>query len=96
MPKENRQRAVQIHFRVSEKERNLIYLKMEQAGIHDTNAYLRKMAIDGYVVCADMSDVKELVAQTSTRLPTAPMKRIVCTPRTWPTWSTITACCWTV
>ena len=62
MPKENRQRAVQIHFRVSEKERDLIYKKMEQAGIHDTNAYLRKMAIDGYVVYADMSDVKELVA----------------------------------
>lgn len=62
MPKENRQRAVQIHFRVNEKERDLIYRKMEQAGIRDTNAYLRKMAIDGYVVYADMSDVKELVA----------------------------------
>ena len=62
MPKEHRQRAIQIHFRVSEKERDLIYRKMEQAGIRDTNAYLRKMAIDGYVVYADMSDVKELVA----------------------------------
>lgn len=62
LPKENRQRNIQIHFRVNARERDLIYRKMEQAGIRDTNAYLLKMAIDGYVIYADMSDVKELVA----------------------------------
>ena len=34
---------------------------MASAGIRSQSAYLRKMALDGYVVKLDLSDVKELV-----------------------------------
>ena len=46
---------------VDERERDLILEKMEQANIRNMGAYLRKMAIDGYVVKLDLSDVRELV-----------------------------------
>ena len=36
--------------------------KMEQLGIHNQRAYLRKMAVDGYAVQVDMSDFKALVS----------------------------------
>ena len=34
---------------------------MDQCGIKTVSAYLRKMAIDGYVVHLDVSDIKEVV-----------------------------------
>jgi hypothetical protein len=34
--------------------------KMEEAGIKNMSAYIRKMAIDGYVIKLDLSDVKEV------------------------------------
>ena len=36
--------------------------KDELLGTHNQRAYLRKMAVDGYVVRVDMTDVKELAA----------------------------------
>lgn len=33
---------------------------MEEAGISNMSAYIRKMAIDGYVIKLDLSDVKEV------------------------------------
>lgn len=59
---ENRSRPIHLHVMVDEREKALIDRKMAQAGIRSINAYMRKMAIDGYVVYADMFDVKELVA----------------------------------
>lgn len=43
-------------------EREIIDKKMELLGTHNQRAYLRKMAVDGYVVRVDMTDVKELAA----------------------------------
>lgn len=40
----------------------MILDKMEQAGISDMNAYLRKMAIDGYVVRLEVPELKEMVS----------------------------------
>lgn len=57
-----RKRNVRIEFRVTEQERAEIARRMEQAGIINTNAYLRKMAIDGYVVRLDLSELNELVS----------------------------------
>lgn len=57
----NRKRNVQLHFMVTEHERNLIDVKMEQLGTKNMGAYLRKMAIDGYVIHLDLSDIRELV-----------------------------------
>ena len=46
----NRNRPIQVKFRVTPEERKMIDRRMEQAGINNMAAYLRKMAIDGYVV----------------------------------------------
>jgi hypothetical protein len=34
---------------------------MEQIGVANLSAYLRKMAVDGYIIHLDMSEVQELV-----------------------------------
>lgn len=57
-----RKRAVQLHFMVSDQERNQILEKMEQARTKNMGAYLRKMAIDGYVIHLDLSDLRELIS----------------------------------
>ena len=41
-------------------ERDLVRQKMKEAGISNMAAYIRKMAIDGYVVKLDLTDVKEV------------------------------------
>lgn len=53
-------RSVGLYFKVTPEEMELIEKKMEQAGIRNKRAYLRKMAVDGYIVCLDMGSVKEL------------------------------------
>lgn len=58
----NRKRNVQLHFMVTEHERSLIDEKMAQLGTKNMGAYLRKMAIDGYVIHLDLSDIRELVS----------------------------------
>ena len=58
----NRKRSVQLHFMVTEREKALIQEKMVQMGTRNMGAYLRKMAIDGYVVRLDLSGVGELVS----------------------------------
>lgn len=57
----NRKRNVQLHFMVTEHERSLIDEKMAQLGTKNMGAYLRKMAIDGYVIHLDLTDIRELV-----------------------------------
>ena len=59
---DNRQRRIQLKFRVTEQERDLIEQKKRQAGTTNTEAFMRKMAIDGYVVNLDLSEIKELVS----------------------------------
>lgn len=54
-------RNVQLKFRVTPSELIHIREKMGQAGIQRKGAYLRKMAMDGYVIRMDLSDVKELI-----------------------------------
>lgn len=41
-------------------DRDIVRKKMEEAGINNMAAYVRKMAIDGYVIKLDLSDVKEV------------------------------------
>lgn len=53
-------RTVGLYFMVSPEEMALIEKKMEQAGTKNKRAYLRKMAVDGYIVNLDMGSVKEL------------------------------------
>ena len=53
-------RTVQLHLLVSEQEAALIQQRMAEIGTSNLSAYLRKMAIDGYIVNLDLSDVREL------------------------------------
>ena len=55
-----RNREVQLNFRVSPHELELIEAKMAQVGISNREAYLRKMAIDGYIIQVDTTDIKEM------------------------------------
>lgn len=57
-----RKREVQLKFRVTPEERELIEQKMAQFGTENMAAYLRKMAIDGLVVKLDLPELRELVS----------------------------------
>ena len=54
-------RTEQFHFFATPEEAKLIREKEKSAGILNESAYLRKMAIDGYLIQIDLSDVKEAV-----------------------------------
>lgn len=54
-------RKKQILFLVNESEDKLIREKMEKSGIKSLGAYMRKMAIEGYTIRLDLSDMREVV-----------------------------------
>ena len=56
---ENRKRNIQIKFRVTEEERKLIEQKMSQLPTKYIGAYMRKMAIDGFIIYTDLSEFKD-------------------------------------
>jgi alkyl hydroperoxide reductase subunit AhpC len=58
-----RRRTVQVKFRVTEDERALIAEKMRLLGTDNLAAYLRKMAIDGYIIKTDHTDIKAMTAE---------------------------------
>lgn len=53
-------RDVVMSFRVTPSEAALIRERMIDAGIKKPGAFLRKMAVDGYVIKLDLGDVKEV------------------------------------
>ena len=57
----NRERNIQIKFRVSAREREFIEKKMALLGTCNMAAYLRKMAIDGEIIRLEISELKEIV-----------------------------------
>ena len=60
MKNERSKRSVRIEFVVSEQESELIKERMEQIGVTNLSAYLRKMAVDGYIINLDMTDIQEM------------------------------------
>ena len=60
-----RTRPVRIEFCVSDHEHRLIKSKMVQLGTRNMGAYLRKMAIDGYIIKVDYTQQKKLAAAVS-------------------------------
>ena len=60
MSSPKRKRDVPVLFWVSADEMELIQQKMAQFGTKNLSAYLRKMAVDGYVVQLDLPELKEL------------------------------------
>ena len=58
----NRKRPIVLRCPVTAEERALIEQKMAQLPTQRNGAYLRKMAIDGYVVKLDLPELRELVS----------------------------------
>ena len=56
----DRTRSIQLKFWVSDDERKLIERKMTVMKTHNLGAYLRKMAIDGYIIQVDYTEQKKL------------------------------------
>lgn len=56
-----RKRTEQIKFWATPEERELILKKMELSGIVSLGAYLRKIAIDGYVIRLELPELTEMV-----------------------------------
>ena len=50
-----------IILRVSKADRERIRAKMDELGVMNMSAYIRKMALDGYCVKLDLQDLKELI-----------------------------------
>ena len=62
MSAKKRKRDVPVLLWVSDAEMEAIQQKMAQFGTKNLSAYLRKMAVDGYVVQLDLPELKELVS----------------------------------
>ena len=58
----NRVRKVQLNFRVTEREKQLIEDRMQEIGTTNREAYLRKIAIDGMLVKLEVPELKEIVS----------------------------------
>ena len=56
----NRKRPIVLRCPVTVEERKLIEQKMAQLPTQRIGAYLRKMAIDGYIIHTDTTDIKEM------------------------------------
>ena len=56
----NRTRSVRIVFYVSPEEFELIQKKMAQYECSNLSAYMRKMALDGYVINLSIPEIQEL------------------------------------
>ena len=57
-----RRRPIHLHVMVSEEELALLQERMAEAGVRNMGAFVRKMALNGYVLHVDLSDVRELVS----------------------------------
>ena len=51
----------QIHIKLPEDELQMIRDRMKQVGVKNMSAYIRKMAIDGYYIRIDFSELLEII-----------------------------------
>lgn len=56
----NRKRNIQLKIWLTEEERRLIDEKMKLLPTSQIGAYIRKMAIDGYIIYTDTANIKEM------------------------------------
>ena len=61
----NQKRNIQMKFYVTEEEKRLIDKKMAQLPTRRYGAYLRKMAIDGYIIYIDTTEIKAFTSELS-------------------------------
>ena len=55
------ERTKAIHIRATPEELEKIMKRMEESGITSLTAYLLRMALYGYVIVMDLSDLKEIL-----------------------------------
>jgi len=60
--KPKRARDIPIYVRVSQAEHDLIKERMAEAGTTNISAFIRKQALNGFVLHVDLSPVRELVS----------------------------------
>lgn len=54
-------KSIRVEFVMSEQEAELVKGRMAELGITNLSAYLRKMAVDGYIIHLDMRGVQEMI-----------------------------------
>ena len=59
---EKRYRNIQVKFRVTNKEKELIEERMKLCGIKNQTSFVRKMALDGYVINFNVPELKEIIS----------------------------------
>ena len=57
-----RKRNVHLHVMVTPDELAAIHERMAEAGISNAGAYVRKMALNGYILHVDLAPIKELIS----------------------------------
>lgn len=62
MNRSKRRRGVPLYVWVSQDEYDTIRQRMEEAGTQNLSAYIRKMALNGYILNVDLAPVRELVS----------------------------------
>jgi len=58
---EQQEKLIGIYFKITPEHKKLIHEKMKCANIRNMSAYIRKMALDGYIVRLDLGDVRKMV-----------------------------------
>lgn len=61
MKKSREKKTVRMQLVISQKEADLIKERMAELGITNLSAYLRKMAVVGYIIHLDTGDIQEMV-----------------------------------
>ena len=56
-----RKRDVQLLIMIDEKERDMIHKRMNETGINNRSAYLRKMALNGRIILVRLDSVNEMI-----------------------------------
>ena len=58
----NRKRPVRLKTYLTEEELKMVHKRMAQMGTTNREAYMRKMALDGYIIRLEIPELKEYVA----------------------------------
>ena len=61
MKKGGEKKTVRMQLVISQKEADLVKERMAELGITNLSAYLRKMAVGGYIIHLDTGDIQEMV-----------------------------------
>ena len=52
----------ELHILFTPEEIAGIHQKMDEAGVRNRSAFIRKMVLDGYIIKLDTSDIKEMIS----------------------------------